>query len=164
MSHDAWALDETHIYNYNDSRGLVRATMSKQGKWERVIATNKNILGLKSVSLVCVGGRLLMRHCGLTEQPFIAFDCETLEELPQQEQIRSEGEFKLEYGVGQLSADSVHIERHMTASPLAYDGKYVYAISSERNKNDLKIVLKYAAESYEVKNNVCKFVKRVELK
>ena len=67
MSHDAWACDATSIYNYNDARGLVRASMDKQGKWERVTRTNRTILGLKSVSLVCVDGRLLMRHSGLVE-------------------------------------------------------------------------------------------------
>ena len=54
----------------------------------------------------------------------------------------------------------------MTASPLCYDGKYIYAISSERNKNDPKTVLKYALEVFELKSaaNVCSFVKRLHIR
>ena len=75
----------------------------------------------------------------------------------------SEGEFSLEYGTKPLADDSPTIERLMMASPLTYDGKYIYAISSERNTNDPKVTLKYALEVYELKlsTNTCSFVRRV---
>ena len=82
MSHDAWAVGNGHIYNYNETRGLVCAKMSSLGKWEQVIATNRSVLGLKCVSMVLISDRLLLRHSKLTEQPFIMFACDTLEELP----------------------------------------------------------------------------------
>ena len=82
MSHDAWTVGNGHIYNYNETRGLVRATINAQGKWEKVVASNATLTGLKSVSIVLVGKRLLLRHSGSTVQPFTAFACETLEELP----------------------------------------------------------------------------------
>jgi hypothetical protein len=83
MSHDAFALNATHIYNYNEERGLVKVLMNKNGMWDRVVANNKTLTGLKEVSIVCAIGHLLLRHKGLSDMPFLAFDCETLEQAPE---------------------------------------------------------------------------------
>jgi hypothetical protein len=52
--------------------------MSPEGKWEKVVATNKKLAGLKEVSLVCVNGSLFLRHKNLIDRPFIVLNCETL--------------------------------------------------------------------------------------
>ena len=78
--------------------------MSSNGKWEKVVATNKSLTGLKQVSMVCLNGTLLLRHKDLKEQPFIVFNCDTLEEVPAESQITSEGPMytRLDYSVEEL--------------------------------------------------------------
>lgn len=41
-------------------------------------------------------------------------------------------------------------ERHMTASPMTFDGRYLYAISTTRNKDTPKKVEQYVLETYEL--------------
>ena len=129
MSHDAWAVDETHIYNYSEERGLTRAIQDSQGSWERVVSANRDMLGLKSVAMVCVNGRLLMRHSGLTDRPVVVIDCDTLLEAPESEQITSVGPTSLNWSITPVGDRNWH----MTATPLAYDGKYLYGISTHRD-------------------------------
>ena len=61
---------------------------------------NKDLLGLSGVSLVCYKGQLLLRHSGLTDRPFVIYNCETLEESPEASQIKSAGNLmKLDWGI-----------------------------------------------------------------
>ena len=78
LTYDAWALDEKHIYNYNESRGLTKALQGNDGIWESIVATNTDLTGLKGVSMVFVGDKLLVRHKGCTERPFVFYDRTTL--------------------------------------------------------------------------------------
>lgn len=52
LSQDAWALDDKYIYNYSSDRGLSRALMNKHGAWMQVEASNQDIKGLESVSMI----------------------------------------------------------------------------------------------------------------
>ena len=92
MSCDAWALDPTHIYNYNAERGLTRISIDSQGKWQEVCARNAaaaddQLLGLKCVSMVCIKGKLLVRHSKCIDKPFVVYDCQTLQEAASADQV-----------------------------------------------------------------------------
>ena len=117
-----------------------------------MVATNKELLGLSGVSLVCYRGQLLLRHSGLTDRPFVVYNCETLQESPDVDQICSASATKkLDWGIEEAD-DSGRMERHMTCSPLAYDGRYICAISTHRDKNAPKVIEKFILEFYEIKS------------
>ena len=81
------------MYNYNATRGLIRAKMTVEGAWDSIEATNKDLVSLYSVSMVCVGSHLLMRHRALRERPFLILDKETLLEASDADhQITSVGD------------------------------------------------------------------------
>ena len=78
--------------------------MSSDGKWEKVVAANRTLAGLKEVSMVCLNGTLLLRHKDIKERPFIVFNCDTLEKAAEENQIISEGQIHttLEYSMEEL--------------------------------------------------------------
>ena len=112
-------------------------------------------MGLKSVSMVCVKGKLLVRHSKCTDKPFVVYDCQTLQEAATFDQVTFKSDvpvsadniiydslaFKTtpfyDLSIGAVSQTQ---ERHMTASPMTFDGRYLYAISTVRNKDTPKKV------------------------
>ena len=40
MTHDAFASDKDHIYNYNSVRGLSKISISAKGEWKEVVCVN----------------------------------------------------------------------------------------------------------------------------
>lgn len=78
LTYDAWAVDTKHIYNYNEARGLTKAVQVRDGAWDEVVATNKDVIGLKGVSMVCVKDKIFLRHKGCDDKPFVVYSCETL--------------------------------------------------------------------------------------
>lgn len=51
----------------------------------------------------------------------------------------------------------------MGPSPLAVDGKYIYAISKHVDINDSKKVRAYALETYELRKSTLRHVRSIEL-
>ena len=41
----------------------------------------------------------------------------------------------------------------MAATPLAYDGKFIYAMSTLRDRDSLKVIKSYVLEVYELKDS-----------
>ena len=74
MSYDAFAADKDSFYCYSEVRGLTRAIKGPQGQWKKVVACNRELRGLHSVSLVLHKDMLLMRHAGVKDAPFIRID------------------------------------------------------------------------------------------
>ena len=81
MSYDAFASDKDCFYNYSELRGLTRALKGPQGNWKKVLAIKEDCKGLKGVSMVIHDGKLLLRHSGAPDQPFLLFDTDTLKEV-----------------------------------------------------------------------------------
>ena len=78
LSYDAFAADKNSFYNYSELRGLTRAEKGPLGNWRRVDSINTDCKGLRGVSMVVHDGKLLVRHSGIKDQPFIIFDKDTL--------------------------------------------------------------------------------------
>ena len=78
MSYDAFATDKDFFYNYSELRGITRAIKGRNGNWKSISAVNSDLKGLKGVSMVIHDGKLLLRHSGLTDEPFIILDKDTL--------------------------------------------------------------------------------------
>jgi len=184
MSYDAFAVDATHFYNYSELRGLVKATKGSAGTWKKVVGINEELKGLKGVSMVIHKDKLLVRHSGITEYPFVVFDKETLkavedvkytlpavddetklkrldwsnEKLPREDEEESEEEVD----------ESVVPRRLMGATPLASDGDKIYALSmnAKREKKDGPLCYpKLSIEVFEIgEDNEVKRVKEVTLK
>ena len=84
-------------------------------------------------------GKLLLRHQKCNDRPFITYNCLTLQEAPQEDQISFEGPIEdslvwhtpsKSYGSKMISlSGEVKDERQMTATPLTYDGRFIYALS-----------------------------------
>lgn len=103
--------------------------------------------------MVCVGANILLRHKGLKDRPFLVLNKQTLQMAPEESQIVSKGESheRLDWSSIELS-ESAGTIRSMEASPLAYDGKYIYAISTKRDRGSPKVILSFALEVYELEN------------
>ena len=78
LSYDAFAADKNFFYNYSELRGLTRAEKGPLGNWRRVDAIKTDCKGLRGVSMVVHDGKLLVRHSGIKDQPFIIYDKDTL--------------------------------------------------------------------------------------
>ena len=78
LSYDAFAADADHFFNYSELRGLSRASKGPLGNWKKVEAINTECKGLKGVSMVVHNGKLLVRHSGIKDQPFVEYDKDTL--------------------------------------------------------------------------------------
>ena len=153
------------MYNYNATRGLIRAKMTVEGAWDSIEATNKDLVSLYSVSMVCVGSHLLMRHRALRERPFLILDKETLLEASDADhQITSVGDDakKLDWSICELP-EQPELKRSMEASPLAFDGKYIYAVSTRRDKYVHKTINAFVLDVYELKKGQLSLVRHVYL-
>ena len=51
----------------------------------------------------------------------------------------------------------------MTATPLAYDGRRIYAISTQRDRDAPKVILEFYLEQYELRDKTLHFVKRARI-
>lgn len=91
LTTDAFAEDKDYIYNYNEFRGMTRATKSRTESWKEVEVINEDCKGLKCVSMVIHDGKLLVRHDGLKDEPFVVFDKTTMKPV---EQTSDETKFK----------------------------------------------------------------------
>ena len=78
LSYDAFAADKDYFYNYSELRGLTRASKGPLGNWKEIDAINSDCKGLKCVSMVIHQGKLLIRHEGQNDQPFVEYDKCTL--------------------------------------------------------------------------------------
>ena len=181
LSYDAFAADKDYFYNYSALRGLTRAIKGPLGNWKHVDKINEELKGLKSVSMVVHDGKLLVRHEGLTDTPFVIFDKETLKPVEPTDETKfkhPEGDSeedkrkKLDWSDQKMPKEDEEDEeekkseeekeeeerkrprRKMGASPLASDGKYIYALSmviKEEDKDQPYSCEKIMAEQYEIK-------------
>ena len=78
LTYDAFAEDKNFFYNYSELRGLSRAIKGRSGNWKKVDLVNEDCKGLKGVSMVIHDDKLLVRHDGVKDQPFVLYDKNTL--------------------------------------------------------------------------------------
>ena len=152
MSYDAFAADKDSFYCYSEVRGLARAIKGPQGQWKKVVACNRELLGLQSVSLVLHKGMLLMRHAGVKDAPFIRIDKESLKlskdgpvfkfDSDKESKLKNldwseqrvprtiiEEEEKDHSEEQKTELDNKQPTRKMGSTPLCSDGEHIYALS-----------------------------------
>ena len=173
MSYDAFTADKNFFYNYSEVRGLTRAKIGLVGNWKKVEAVNTSCKGLRGVSMVIHGDQLLVRHKGLSDEPFVAFDKTTLKQdesikfkhpsdddeklkkldwsdlkLPKEDNDDEEEEKKSEET--KAEEERQRPRRLIGATPLASDGKHIYALSMQAKQEDEKGPLVYEKITLEV--------------
>ena len=140
--------------------------------------------------MVMHDGRLLVRHAGLKDQPFIVYDKDTLkpaENAPKYKHTEDEGDEaklqKLDWSEEKLpkeeedeeekvvdeDAENKRPRRRMGATPLASDGKHIYAMSMQVKQEGAEEPLEYFKLTVEVfmidsETNVVKREKEFTLK
>ena len=188
MSYDAFTADKDFFYNYSELRGLTRAVKGKAGQWKRIDAINADCTGLKGVSMVMHDGKLLVRHSGLKDAPFIIFDKDTLKPAVNATQFKHTDDESVEAKLQKLdwSEEKLPQEgeeekaqdedaeikkpcRRMGATPLASDGQHIYALSMQMKKEEKENPIEYfklSVEVFEIDSvtNIVKFVKEFSLK
>ena len=189
MSYDAFASEKDYFYNYSELRGLSRAVKGPMGNWKRIDAINSELKGLKGVSMVIHNEKLLVRHRDLpNDTPFVVFDKETLKPAEGEAAIKfkhSEEEDaklqKLDWSDEKLPREDEGEEeeknedeeakrprRLIGATPLASDGKHIYALSMNIKKEEEDGPNEYPKMTLEVfeitEENVVKRTNEVTLK
>ena len=88
LSYDAFAADKDYFYSYSEYRGLTKACKGPLGNWKAVVAVNSACKGLKCVSMVVHQGKLLVRHDGVRDVPFVEYDKDTLQPVETTDETR----------------------------------------------------------------------------
>ena len=78
LSYDAFTADKNYFYSYSELRGFTRALKGPLGNWKQIDAIKEDCKGLKGVSMVIHNDKLLVRHDGVKDQPFVEYDKQTL--------------------------------------------------------------------------------------
>ena len=189
MSYDAFTSDKNFFYNYSAVRGLSRAVKGGVGQWKSVDVINTECKGLKGVSMVIHNGMLLVRHADLKDAPFVAYNKDTLkpceiapkfkhseddseeaklqkldwseEKLPREDEDEEEK--------GEEDAEIKRPRRRIGSTPLASDGKFIYALSmhvKQEGADDPLEYFKLNVEVFEIEKdtNIVKREKEFTLK
>lgn len=194
MTYDAFAEDKDYIYNYNEFRGMTRATKSRTESWKEVDVLNADCKGLKCVSMVIHDGKLLVRHASLKDEPFVEFDKATMKPVEPTEETKfkhPEGDdddakrSKLDWSDVKLAKEEDEelekqteeqkaeeekrrARRRIGATPLASDGTHIYALSAQvkQDEDDMPVLNeKFSVEVFEIaEGNVVKRTKTFVLK
>lgn len=162
LSYDAFTADKDFFYNYSELRGLTRAVKGPLGNWKQIDKINEECKGLKGVSMVIHEGKLLVRHEGIKDHPFVIYDKDTLKPLDEapdapkyhhpdgddeklkkldwsQEKLpKTEEDDEEEKQTEEQKAEEERKRpcRRMGATPLASDGKHIYALSMQVKKEE----------------------------
>jgi len=125
-SQDSFAADGQNIFTFQKEKGLIKVQKSQSGGALRVVAANEESAKWKNAALVCHQGKLYVRSQDFASDqgslPIKVFNTESLEE--------EKSSFEIEKDANSLAWDE-KAGRSMHATPLASDGTYLYAVTTQ---------------------------------
>ena len=168
QTHEAYSIctDGKYWFVYSESKGLMRADR-KENEGISDYKSDEEPTLFPGLTMFCHKDLLLVRHQGAPDEPFVAFDKETLKPVEGQEPFKFAESDKVT--LKWTPQETQYSTNHETGNrwcrylPFFSDGKKIYTLVQYRENSLQSRVIRTVLEVYELNDRTLKLKKQVSL-